>query len=59
MSEVPLQGSKLRDEGIQEYQLFLQTLLGGPSRYRVTSLIRNCAPLRPYSRTMPRAIWWP
>ena len=26
--------------------------------YRGTSLIRNCAPLGPYSRNMPRALWW-
>ena len=26
--------------------------------YRGTSLIRNRRPLGPYSRTMPRAIWW-
>jgi len=25
--------------------------------YRGTSLMRNCAPLGPYSRTMPRALW--
>ena len=28
------------------------------SQYRGTSLIRNCPPLGPYSRTMPRALWW-
>ena len=27
-------------------------------RYRGTSLIRNKAPLGPYSRTMPMALWW-
>ena len=26
--------------------------------YRGTSLIRNRPPLGPYSRTMPRALWW-
>ena len=26
--------------------------------YRDTSLIRNSAPLGPYSRTMPRTVWW-
>jgi len=26
--------------------------------YRGTSLIRNSAPLGPYIRTMPRALWW-
>ena len=26
--------------------------------YRGTSLIRNSDPLGPYSRTMPRALWW-
>jgi hypothetical protein len=38
---------------------------GGPSLsfgvsgpYRDTLLIRNSAPLGPYSRTMPRALWW-
>ena len=29
-----------------------------PLRYRGTSLIRNSAPLGPYSRTMPRALRW-
>jgi len=27
-------------------------------QYRGTSLIRNSAPLGPYSRTIPRVIWW-
>jgi hypothetical protein len=27
--------------------------------YRGTSLTRNRAPLGPYSRHMPRALWWP
>ena len=27
--------------------------------YRGTLLIRNSAPLGPYSRNMPRALWWP
>ena len=26
--------------------------------YRGTSLIRNSPSLGPYSRTMPRALWW-
>ena len=26
--------------------------------YRGTSLIRNCRPLGPYSRTVPRALRW-
>ena len=26
--------------------------------YRGTSVIRNSAPLGPYSRTIPRVIWW-
>ena len=26
--------------------------------YRGTSLIRNRAPIVPYSRAMPRALWW-
>ena len=35
--------------------------LGGESDvsdYRGTSLIRNSAPLGPYSRTIPRVLWW-
>ena len=28
------------------------------SQYRGTSLIRNSALLGPYSKTMPRALWW-
>ena len=27
--------------------------------YRGTSLIRNSPFVGPYSRTMPRALWWP
>ena len=27
--------------------------------YRGTSLIRNSAPVGPYGRTIPRALWWP
>jgi len=30
-----------------------------PLNYRGTSSIRNSAPLGPYSRTMPRALWKP
>ena len=26
--------------------------------YRSTSLKRNCFPLGPYSKPMPRALWW-
>ena len=29
-----------------------------PSPYRGTSLIKTSAPPGPYSRTMPRALWW-
>jgi len=29
-----------------------------PSEYRGTSLIRKSAPLGPYSRSIPRALWW-
>jgi hypothetical protein len=29
-----------------------------PINYRCTSLIRTPPPLRPHSRTMPRALWW-
>ena len=31
---------------------------GGRKAYRGTSLIRNRAPLGPYTRTMPRVLWW-
>jgi hypothetical protein len=31
---------------------------GGVVVYRGTSHIRNSAHLGPYSRTMPRALWW-
>ena len=34
-------------------------ILTSEYKYRGTSLIRNSAPLRPYGRTMPRALWWP
>ena len=29
-----------------------------PQPYRGTSLMRNRCPLGPYSRAMPRALWW-
>ena len=29
-----------------------------PIVYRGTSLIRNSDPAGPYSRNMPRALWW-
>ena len=32
--------------------------LGSISLHMGTSLIRNSAPLAPYSRNMPRALWW-
>ena len=32
---------------------------GHEKAYRGISLIRNCAHQGPFSRTMPRAIWWP
>ena len=31
---------------------------GASSAYRGTSVIRNSAPLGPFSRIMPRALWW-
>ena len=34
------------------------SLLSADASYRGASLIRNCAPLGPYSRIMPRALWW-
>ena len=33
-------------------------LLPGTRLYRGTSPLRNRAPLEPYRRTMPRALWW-
>ena len=33
-------------------------LTSGIPLYRGTSLIRNSGPLGPYSRTLPRALWW-
>ena len=30
----------------------------GSGGYRGTSLIRNTPLLRPYSRTIPRVLWW-
>jgi len=32
--------------------------MANESYFRGTSLIRNSAPLGPYSTTMPRALWW-
>ena len=33
-------------------------LAQAPPGYSGTSLIRNSAPLEPYSRPMPKALWW-
>jgi len=33
-------------------------LLFPDTGYRGTSLIRNTPPLGPYSKTLPRVIWW-
>ena len=35
-----------------------QKLVCGHALSRGTSLIRNSSPLGPYSRTIPRALWW-
>jgi hypothetical protein len=48
MSEVPLHPLKVDH---------LRGPLSG-HKYRGASLIRNCAPLGPYSRPMPRVLWW-
>jgi len=32
--------------------------LPGSVTYRGTSIIRNCLPLGPYGRPMPRTLWW-
>ena len=41
-------------------ELLATTTCGaGAGGYRGTSLIRNSAPLRPYSRKMSRALWQP
>ena len=45
--------SLLATSGIVEAMLLEEGL-----SYRATSLIRNRAPLGPYSRIMPRALWW-
>ena len=50
MSEVPLWRS-LPSASTCSFQ-------GAGSRYTGTSLIKNSAPLGPYSRPMPRAMWW-
>ena len=42
--------------GTKLWLFLLHSAADGP--YRSTSLIRNSAPIGPYSRTMPRALWW-
>ena len=56
MSEVPLHHAHTasRTPGAKE----ARALAPLPSQYRGTSLKRNSAPLGPYSRNMPRALWW-
>ena len=55
MSEVPFYTFLLLDVGAVRAQL--QSILL-PS-HRGTLLIRNSAHTGPYSRTLPRALWWP
>ena len=64
MGEIPLQSPDY--EGNSSYPHAARFALDMPATgkanklwpfYRGTSLIRNRAPLGPYSRTMPRALW--
>ena len=41
---------------MSEWGLGFRDSISGVGTYRGTSLIRNSAPLGPYSRTMPRAL---
>ena len=53
---------ELRLGGKVSLQTDLELDASSPPRtlqYRGTSLIRNSADLGPYSRTTPRALWWP
>ena len=43
--------STLEQKRAQSHQI-------GEAKYRGTSLIRKRLPLGPYSRPMPRALWW-
>ena len=55
-------GSKGRNEldwvGVDTLSLWCFTPTAVYNTYRGTSLIRNSPPLGPYSRPMPRALWW-
>ena len=57
MSEVPLYAAA---SSLQiQYMYMPRTRRLTPNSYRGTSLIRNSTQPGPYSRTMPRALWWP
>ena len=47
--------------GMRSYseQQSFPVALRRPALHRGTSLIRNSAPLGPYSRSMHRVLWWP
>ena len=47
-----------RRVALVRFRHILVHLFQGYRVYRGTSLIRNITPLGPYSRTMPRALWW-
>ena len=57
MSEVPLYFPLLNQGCAILEQLPLAHSLRS-QHYRGTSIIRNSAPLGPYSRNMPKALWW-
>jgi len=52
MSEVPL-----HEEVVRSFRFYCFPPRSSTG-YRVTSIIRNSASLGPYSRAMPRALWW-
>ena len=64
MSEVPLQwldhyGGLVAVVGTTVQRFRAKREIPERAHFRGTSLIRNSAPLRPYSKTMPRGLWWP
>ena len=60
MGEVPLLSRKLTLSLLDGHQVeqHAPRNLFDVARYRASSLIRNNRTLGPYSRLMPRALWW-
>jgi hypothetical protein len=58
VGEVESRFQEKKGHAVAEVPSTIQSTQSGPPSYRGTSLITDCAPLGPFSRPMPRDLWW-